>query len=399
MPSNSPAWILVAVCCAGFSNFACKGGELATVAAAERPVAPAAPEDVITTLFLIGDAGAPATPGDSEPVLAALRKAAAQAPHAVVAFLGDNVYPEGLPASEAPDRHEAERRLLALLGVVRGTGALGVFVPGNHDWIAPEANGMDAVRRQEEFIAKASDKGAERVVYLPGRGCPGPAVLDVSDAVRLVGLDTQWWLQDQAPAQNARPSDSTSLCPANSETAIVDSLRAALRSAGERAVVVVAHHFLVSGGPHGGHFGWEDHVFPLRGVRHWLWVPLPVIGSIYPLARESGISNQDASSAAYRRMKAALDRAFSDVPPLVYAAGHDHALQVITGTSARFEVLSGGGTFGHIYHVSNIDGTLFARSASGFARIEFLRNHRARLGMTVVDPHGGSVEAFALWLD
>src|SRR2546422_6833431 len=38
----------------------------------------------------------------SEPVLAALRAAAAAAPHPVIVFLGDNVYPRGLPDSGSP---------------------------------------------------------------------------------------------------------------------------------------------------------------------------------------------------------------------------------------------------------------------------------------------------------
>ena len=56
---------------------------------APAPVAPAAQVDV--TLFLIGDAGAPAAPPDSEPVLEALRAAATAAPQPVIVFLGDNI--------------------------------------------------------------------------------------------------------------------------------------------------------------------------------------------------------------------------------------------------------------------------------------------------------------------
>src|SRR2546425_7841307 len=148
----------------------------------------------------------------------------------------------------------------------------------------------------------------------------------------------------------------------------------------------------------GGHFGWQDHVFPLREVKSWLWIPLPLIGSAYPIARESGISSQDAPSAAYRRMRATLDSGFAGSPPLIYAAGHDHALQVIGGTSARYELVSGAGIFGHLDRVTALDSTRFARSASGFMRVEFLHDGRARLGVTVVDRSGGSVEAFALWL-
>src|SRR5256884_7352996 len=125
----------------------------------------------------------------------------------------------------------------------------------------------------------------------------------------------------------------TSSCPASSESAVIDSVRAALRTAGQRVVVVVAHHPLASGGVHGGHFGWQDHIFPLRNIKPWLWIPLPLIGSVYPIARAEGISSQDIPSRAYGRMRAALDSAFAGSPPLIYAAGHEHTLSGGAGTS------------------------------------------------------------------
>lgn len=368
---------------------ACAPARAARAGAAPVPAAPTAEVDV--TLFLIGDAGAPAAPPDSEPVLVALRVAAAAAPHPIVVFLGDNVYPHGLPDSQAAAWPEAERRLTAQLRALRVSGAQGVFVAGNHDWDRQGAGGWDAVRRQERFIAASGDG---RVALLPGGGCPGPAVVDVGKVVRLVALDSQWWLQD-----GPKPRDPTSSCPADSEREVIDSVRAALGTAGGRAVVVVAHHPLESGGPHGGHFGWRDHVFPLRALKSWLWLPLLLIGSVYPIARKSGISSQDARSAAYRRMRAALDSAFAGVVPLIYAAGHDHTLQVIRGTSACYALVSGAGIFGHHDRVTALDSTRFARSASGFMRVEFLRDGRARLAVTLVDGGGDAAEAFALWLN
>jgi len=209
-----------------------------------------------------------------------------------------------------------------------------------------------------------------------------------------VVADTQWWLQD-----GPKPHDPGSSCPTDSDREVVDSLRAALRTALDRRVVVLAHHPLESGGPHGGHFGWKDHVFPLRAVKSWLWIPLPLIGSAYPIAREEGISSQDTPSAAYRRMRIAFDSAFAGFRPLIYASGHDHALQVIAGTSARYLLVSGAGTFGHLDRVTALDSTRFARSASGFMRVEFLHDGRARLSVTVVDDAGRGREAFALWLE
>ena len=83
------------------------------------------------TLLLIGDAGE-ASPGD--PVLADITAQAGRDPErTLIAFLGDNAYPSGLPVSGDPLREEAEDRLQALLAVSRESGARSLFLPGNHD--------------------------------------------------------------------------------------------------------------------------------------------------------------------------------------------------------------------------------------------------------------------------
>ena len=383
-----PAWRLTVLASLWIGLEGCGHATTVSAGPATAPLAP--PAQIDATLFLIGDAGGPAAPPDSEPVFMALRAAAASAPHAVIVFLGDNVYPDGMPDSAAPSRAAAERVLTQQLGVLHASGARGFFVPGNHDWDSMQPGGWDAIRRQERFLA-GTGGGA---TLLPAGGCPGPVVVDVGQVVRLVALDTQWWLQE-----GPRPAGPTSSCPARSESAVIDSVRGALRSAGQRVVVVVGHHPPVSGGVHGGHFGWQDHIFPLRNIKPWLWIPLPLIGSVYPIARAEGISSQDIPSRAYGRMRAALDSAFAGSPPLIYAAGHEHTLQVIAGTSTRYVLVSGTGTFGHIDRVTALDSTRFARSASGFMRVEFLRDGRARLGVIIVDGTGNAAEEFGLWMN
>jgi hypothetical protein len=67
--------------------------------------------EIETTLFLIGDAGEP----DPHEVGAPLDSLAAQAAVApertIIVFLGDNVYPGGIPAEGAAEWADARRRL------------------------------------------------------------------------------------------------------------------------------------------------------------------------------------------------------------------------------------------------------------------------------------------------
>jgi hypothetical protein len=348
------------------------------------------PKDLVLSLYLIGDAGAPDPRG--EPVLQALsRELRASSTQRVVVFLGDNAYPRGLPAVAQPDRKEAERRLAAQVDVVTGAGVSGYFVPGNHDWAKYGKGGWDAIRRQKAFVDSA---GGGAALLLPGGGCPGPSVVDLGRRVRLILIDTQWWLQ-----HGAKPLDPNSDCPADSEREMVDSLHGALAGAAGRLVVVVAHHPFASGGQHGGHFTWQDHIFPLRAIAPWLWIPLPWLGSLYPAARREGISSQDMPSIAYQRLIAALRRAFVGAAPALYAAGHDHNLQVIADGPARLELVSGGGIYGHNTAAVRIHGTRFARKASGFARLDVPVAGRARLAVLQVDSRGRTREVFSSWVE
>ena len=358
--------------------------------AAPRSPARLEPGQVSFSLFLIGDAGKPAKGG--EPVLISLRRDLALAgARAAVAFLGDNLYPAGLPEPGDRERAELERRLDAQVDAVRDTGARVVFVPGNHDWQKGGKDGWQTVRREEQQVRA---RGGPTVSFLPGAGCPGPEAVDVSDRLRLVALDTQWWLQG-----NARPEGPGSACAAGSEAEVLAGLRAALAQAGGRDVVVLGHHPFVSGGPHGGHFTLREHLFPLTDVRSGLWLPLPLIGSIYPLSRGAGHSEQDQSSREYRHMRESLAGAAKDHPPLAWTGGHEHVLQVIESPQWGRVLVSGAGIFGHSTHVQAVPGSLYHAAHPGYMRIDWLTDGTRRLGVILVSKDGSSLEGFAKRLE
>ena len=356
-----------------------------------QPAVPAlAPGTIVTSVYLIGDAGKPDSTG--EPVLEALRQdIGSHRSEPVIVFLGDNAYPRGLPAPGEPGRREAEVNLAAQVRVITGTGSRGFFVPGNHDWAKHGADGWDAIRRQEHFIDSI---GGGVASLEPRGGCPGPVVVDIGPRLRLILLDTQWWLHP-----GPRPQHPDSGCPTDSDREVTDSLRGALTGSGGRLVVVAQHHPLMSGGVHGGYFGLTDHIFPLREINPSLWIPLPLLGSLYPAGRAQGISRQDVESRVYRHLIRSFRDAFRAAPPALNAAGHEHNLQVIKGGPARVHLVSGTGIYGHSGRATSIQGTVFARNASGFARLDIPRQGRARLAVITVDATGRGQEVFSTWVE
>jgi hypothetical protein len=125
-----------------------------------------APEAV---LYLVGDAGDPESGG---PILSFLHEDAAAlsgASKVAIAFMGDNIYDSGL---HEPGHPEREHNLLAIetqLDAVRGTGARGLFVSGNHDWGPGGERGLEQIRRQSAYINAAAGEDLN-VAFLPPEG-------------------------------------------------------------------------------------------------------------------------------------------------------------------------------------------------------------------------------------
>jgi hypothetical protein len=291
-------------------------------------------------VILIGDAGIPAP---NEPVLADLSRWGDERPEqTTVAFLGDNLYPRGLDAGD----EDGEGVLLQQL---RATRARKIFVPGNHDWGDPFYD-ADTLLQEQQFIGAFAESPA---ALLPEGGCPGPAAAELvapgaglAHGVVLLAIDLDWWLIDDG--------DRPACAGIERERDFVRALERELRAHDDALVIVAAHHPLRTGGPHGGH-GRSFFARQLVTLAGWL-----------------GIDVHDVDAAAYRRMLQKLRPALAAAPPLVYAAGHDHSLQVIEGRdSAGTLVVSGAGSAGNVTTVTAIAGTLFAHAHPGFVVIDF----------------------------
>jgi len=343
-------------------------------------------DEIRHRVLLIGDAGDPEINGG---VLLLLQQWASLIPQrTTIIFLGDNIYPEGMPEKNDPNRAEAESRLMAQIGVIQQSSANAIFIPGNHDWAKGKPSGESAVKRQEKFINSILP-GNDNM--LPGDACPGPAKVDL-DGLRIIALDTPWWFQDYSHL-------SKDHCYPDTKEAIVTKLKLLLQEtpAGSK-VIVVGHHPLISYGPRGGVFTWKDHLFPLTRLVNWLWIPLPGIGSLYPLSRSTFLKDKnDMGSPEYRNFKDHLLKAFHARKPLLYAAGHDHTLQVLDGgDAADYLLVSGAGSEDKIYDVRHGGETLFAHSHAGFMAVDFLWNSKVLL--RVVEP-GETETLLDHWLE
>lgn len=312
------------------------------------------PGSVDAVVFLLGDAGA-AIKGKS-PLLDAMQtdverwSAALGRDSAVsVAYLGDLVYPSGIHDRDHPDFATDSAHLWAQIGLVGGPAAkqhatVGLFVTGNHDWGNTSGDvGRDRIGNLGEQLAAARRAG-HFVSLFPPAGEPGPAVRDLRRNVRIAFFDTHWFLQQREEGLRRD---------------FFDRLKATLDGARDREVILVSHHPYYSAGPHGA-------IVP--GYHTY--------GIAYAL-KKAGALVQDLNSPAYSELLAGMRRTFeaSRKPPLIYAGGHDHSLQVLTGAGdfdPRFVVVSGSGS-----KVSSIQmgpGLVWGGSQPGYMMLVFRKD-------------------------
>ena len=314
-------------------------------------------------MYLIGDAGYGV---GRPPVMTQLRADIDRARGAtpVVVFLGDNVYPAGVRDADHPGFAQDSTHLESQVDVLRGARARGIFIPGNHDWANSGAEGLRRMQNQTAFLRRRADAGV-LVEMSPADGCPGPDVIDLEGAVRLIALDTHWWLHDRDERVNP-------VCGNRTEVEILADLDAALSELPDgRRAVVVAHHPLESFGRHGGYFSGRSVFFPLTDVVPWLYVPIPFI---YTGVRNAGITAQDLPNARNSHMRRRLQEIFEQHrgEPLVYASGHEHTLQVLDGfgLGVGTHLVSGAGS--DLQHVEDVPRAAFV-SGSGHGERGFMK--------------------------
>ncbi|MDZ7659020.1 metallophosphoesterase [Fodinibius sp.] len=314
----------------GFASFGCSS----TTFYQQNTTEQTPQGEPIYSVYLIGDTGAPSIE-PQEPILgvleAQLKRSGEQS---AVIFLGDNVYPDGLPPKQSPSRAQAEKRLLTQLKIIDDYPGQVVFIPGNHDWASSEKNGLKQLRRQEKYIESYLNRGN---TFLPDSGNSGPVLLNLATAnthpdinfdIQLVAIDTQWWLH-----KHEKPLWKNVDSANQQKEKILTKLEEMITADLDAETLVAAHHPLFSFGRHGGKFPNSTHFLP------------PVFGSLYVAYRNIWGYPQDIAS--YSNLKEGMLHSFKDKPGLIYASGHEHSLQFIpylNGSRQQYHLVSGSAT-------------------------------------------------------
>lgn len=321
-------------------------------------------QEVLHTVFLIGDAGKDTTPG---PTLQLLQKELIKNPSSSVIFLGDNIYPQGFDKDQL-----SEKRLLSQLNIMREYKGNIFFVPGNHDWKAGKWEGKKCLKREENFVdnfvkTQAKTSGG----FFPKDGLPGPYTELISTNLRIVCMDTHWWLQSQFFHRVGKIKGKNKKQTSKLFFQKLDSILLQSKNNGEE-VLLVAHHPLISGGVH------SLQLEPLRFFVNY--TPLQVLG----LLGANRLFTQGMRQPRYHRMKKKLMSSISKYDNVIYACGHEHNIQYYKRDKHLFIISGSGSKLSKMQ--KKRDGLIYSNDTQhGFIKLEFLKNKSVRIAVLYPD--------------
>ncbi|WP_027126424.1 metallophosphoesterase [Gelidibacter mesophilus] len=262
-------------------------------------------------------------------------------------FLGDNVYPKGIPNQDGPEKEAAEQDLSLQIDLAKKFPGRVIFIPGNQDWYS----GVSGLKQQEKLVEKALGKHS----FLPEDSCPMKKVKINDDTILLV-LDSQWYITnwDRHPKINEH-------CNLKTRTDFLDEFRSEIKKARGKTVLVAIHQPMFSSGPHGGQHSLSSHL-----------TPVPLVGSLKNLMRNtSGIYNTDLSNVFYNELKRNLVAASQQNNSVIFISGHEQNLQYLVKDNIP-QIISGSGSRTSATRL--IKGAKFAYPDNGFAVLNIFKD-------------------------
>ncbi len=301
------------------------------------------------SVYLIGDAGEDTIPGKA---LLMLKEELLKNPNSAVVFLGDNVYPAGLK----PNDKGSESHLESQLSILKEYQGQVYFIPGNHDWAAQTMGGLKRVKYQEHFVSdylkkKSICSNRNKNTFLPSNGLPGPTSVMLNKNLRLITIDTQWFLHRFKKTKNGSKK--------NTERLFYIKLDSILKVAkqNQEQVLITAHHPMYTNGQHS------------RSRQPFRFLINKTPFFIFGLAGMYNLYFQDISQPTYKKMRNRMLTVFNQYNNIIYASGHDHNLQFIMGNENRYIVSGCGSKLSRLNKKKKFDAVFEDDKKIGFAKL------------------------------
>jgi len=298
--------------------------------------------NIAHTFFLIGDAGN-SPMGTSTKALQRFKTTLENADeNSTALFLGDNIYPKGMPDKSEKGRPFAEHQLNVQTAAAENFKGRSIFIPGNHDWY----HGLDGLERQENYVNNILGKNS----FLPKHGCPIERER-ISEDVELIIIDSEWYLTnwDKHPTMNDD-------CDIKTREIFWDEFESYIKKTRGKTTIVALHHPLFSYGPHSGNFSFKDHL-----------TPFPILGTLKNILRKTtGVAPVDTQFKRYNEFRKRIMTIAQESERIIFVSGHEHSLQYGIQNNLP-QIISGSGSKSTATKLDH--GAQFTSSNKGFAKL------------------------------
>jgi hypothetical protein len=319
---------------------------------AERPTS-IDPENIDYEVFLVGDLNLSKQNQSGVAMLNLIKnQLRSRNSNQSIVFLGNTIHEKGLSDEESSDFQFVDELLDHWIPTLRKQTDKLYFIPGNHEWTSGVNNSIENRKAIEQLVEeKANDKN----IFVPSKGCGEPKVVELTDDLVLVMIDSPWLLQGDDSEERKRSG-----CDIDDELEFLTELKGVLSDYKRKNVVIASHHPLYTNGKTGGNYPASSHL-----------LPLPVVGSIFTGMKKLFGSEQQFGHPNYEAYRSALLHALGNFEGVVTASAHEKNMQyternknhfIVAGSASEVDFLQKGGE------------TEFAYMERGFAKIMHTKN-------------------------
>jgi hypothetical protein len=305
-------------------------------------------KEIAHSFYFIGDGGNSSIGSKSEAIKNFKEALSIASKNSTALFLGDNIYPKGLPVKNDKNRALAEHQLEVQTNAVKHFKGETIFIPGNHDWYS---DGLNGLKRQEKYVEDKLGKNT----FLPENGCPIEKV-DIAKNIVLIVVDSEWYLTnwDKHPTINDN-------CDIKTRQKFFNELEGEIKKARGKTTLIAIHHPMFTNGSHGGQYSFGSHM-----------KPLPVLGTIKNVIRKtSGLTTVDVQNKLYNEFRKRIITLSQENDKTIFVSGHDHNLQYIVEDNLP-QIVSGSGS--KINPTRNVGGGQFSYGAFGHVRLDVFKD-------------------------
>lgn len=311
-------------------------------------------KEIDSEVFLVGDIGTSSNLSDQDDVVSLIKhQLDPSRDNQTVVFLGNSIDKNGLPDEHQASRQDVIASMKKCMQELKSATDRVYFIPGSYEWNNGKRYTVEALEETEKFMESL---GGKKMLY-PHNGCGEPKVIELTDDLILVLIDSQWLIQGDRSKERSKSG-----CDVDNTAEFMTALQDVLKSHRRKNVVIAAHHPIYSNGRVAGNYSIKNHL-----------LPLPVLGSLITGMRKLGVSQQKMSHPQYEAYRSSIQTVLNNFKGVTYVSSHENNLQhkadgennyIIAGSGSQVEYVRQGGAmdfsymnkgFAKIVHYKNLE--------------------------------------------